>query len=103
MTKVLGLSLGWSLLRDSATGYPWFERRGHRLHPAEFSAMSEARTIFREIKARLDEWDHTRLGDDQDFAALDKAKLGLQVALGKRGRWSNDLLETEVAMVDRGF
>lgn len=97
MTPVLLLPYGWCMVRDANTGRPWFKRRGHAITPHDLAGLPEARTVFREVKRELDKRDaaFVRL-DDQDFRAIDMAKIGLELSLRARHRWSPDLSETGI-------
>jgi len=93
------LSYGWSLVRDAATGDAFFERKGYALNPGEFAAMSQARTIYREMKRKLDEMDWTGFkSDDFDWQGLDRACFALELSLRERERWSPELKQTGVGV-----
>lgn len=100
MVKVTDLACGWSLHADPATGDPKFQRhgRGPLLNQWEMARMPEARSVFRAVKRFLDiaDWNWQLPAQYLKWVAADRAKLGLQVALEMIGRWSDELLETDV-------
>lgn len=107
MNRVGEVGYGWTLYADSVGDQlaPILPRLVHRdgrrrtpIQVAESEDPGQAREIFREIKRQLDiadrEW--VNPGQDPCFRALDLAKISMQLALKRVGRWDECLLDTGV-------
>jgi hypothetical protein len=95
---VTDLGYGFKLYAEPDTADPVFlDNLGRRFDPVRMARHPLADSVFRSVKRTLDimdkEW---RLpGRDARFAATDKAKIALQLALQIEGKWRPELLENE--------
>lgn len=99
LSRVADLGYGFTLLANPDTARPVFQD-GLGRHYDEFRMASHPRAelVFRGVKRTLDYMDKEwRLpGRDFRWAATDKAKIGLQLALQMVGKWHDGLLQNEV-------
>lgn len=113
MTKVADVCDGWSLWattetqRASGVAPILVSPRGSKYHPEELATGShpDCRKVFRGVKRLLDvmdvEW--KRPGREIRWKAADLAKIGMQMAMIRVGRWDESLLETDVEVIKAAY